>query len=380
MSGTLNLIVKTTRRCNLRCSYCHDWRSRGRPMDFEVLANLTAKAMQHDGQRVVNFIWHGGEPFLLGMDYFKKAMSLQERFLQDKKFVINSIQTNGTLLTQEWCEFLKRNRFTVGVSIDGPEEVHNLNRSYASGKGSYQDIKQKLRLLEDNHVAYGMLMVLNQNTGRLTPKQIFDFIIHDLGVKNFSFLPAVPDNIPGEITGENAASDFYPMEEYADFMKGIFDYWMDLDDPDVKIREIDGLMRSAMGANPQVCTLAGNCIGENFHIEANGDVYHCDKYVGLPEYHLGNIVDDTFAQIKDSQKIQGLVAEEQQRITKLRKCPNFETCNGGCPHDRFIATRYDKGFTGECCGQSDLIDHIKSRITSSVPIAAQHSELSIPAL
>ncbi|MEE9455513.1 MAG: radical SAM protein [Paracoccaceae bacterium] len=372
MSGSLNLIIKTTRKCNLRCSYCHDWRARGRPMDFEVLASLTAKALHHKNQRVVNFIWHGGEPFLLGMDFFKKAMSLQERFLQPGQYVINSIQTNGTLLTPEWCDFLKRNKFTVGVSIDGPEKLHNQNRSYASGLGSFQDIKKNIDMLKEYDIGFGILMVLNDNTKSLTPKEIFDFIVHDLGVNNFSFLPAVPDNIPGEATGESQATDFFPMEDYADFMKGIFDYWFALDDPDVKIREIEGLMRSAMGGNPQVCTLAGNCIGENFHIEASGDVYHCDKYVGLAEYNLGNIIEHDFQDIKESQKIQGLVALEERRVTKLKQCSNFKMCNGGCPHDRFIADKYDKGFNGKCCGQFDLIEHIKVKISANVPVPLEN--------
>ncbi len=366
MSGSLNLIMKTTRKCNLRCSYCHDWRSRGRPMPFEVLANLTAKALQHPTQKVVNFIWHGGEPFLLGIDYFRKAISLQEHFLAPGKFVINAIQTNGTLLDADWCAFLKRNKFTVGVSIDGPEHLHNLNRSYANGRGSYQDIKQKLQLLRDHDVPFGILMVLNQNTRSLSAHEIFDFIVDDLGVNNFSFLPAVPDNLPGEATGETTATDFFPMSEYSDFMKGIFDHWMERDDDRIQIREIDGLMRSALGANPQVCTLAGNCIGDNFHVESNGDVYHCDKYVGLPDYHLGNILTDDFAAIIGHRKTTGLIADEQKRLMRLRKCPNFAVCNGGCPHDRFIAKRYDGQFDGSCCGQSDLINHIKARLTKTV--------------
>ena len=123
MTSTLNLIIKTTRKCNLRCSYCHDWRSRGRPMQLGVLANLTAKALQSRDQQVVNFIWHGGEPMLLGMDYFRKALALQKEFIEPGQYVINSVQTNGTLLTDDWCDFLARNKFTLGISIDGPQDT-----------------------------------------------------------------------------------------------------------------------------------------------------------------------------------------------------------------------------------------------------------------
>ena len=297
MASTLNLIIKTTRKCNLRCSYCHDWRSRSQPLSFEVLAHLMRKALQNPDRRLVNFIWHGGEPLLLGQEFFKRALTLQEKYLQPWQFVINSIQTNGTLLTADWCEFFRRNRFTVGLSIDGPEPLHNLNRSYASGRGSYEDVVRGIDLLKRHQLNFGILLVLNQNTRKLSARQIFDFVLNDLGVKTFSFLPAVPDNIPGELSGERVTTDFFDMAQYDAFMTEIFDYWFALDDPDVRIRELDGILRSILGGNPQLCTLAGGCIGENYHIEPGGDIFHCDKYVGDPAYYLGNVLTDDFDRI-----------------------------------------------------------------------------------
>ena len=362
MSSTLNLIVKTTRKCNLRCSYCHDWRSRGEPLSFETLAHLTAKALQNPRHRLVNFIWHGGEPLLLGQTFFKRALSLQEKFLQPRQFVINSVQTNGTLVTDEWCELLKRNRFTVGLSIDGPEPLHNLNRSYASGRGSYHDVTRAIELLKRHDLNFGVLVVLNQNTSRLSAREIFDFVLNDLGVKTFSFLPAVPDNIPGALSGERATGDFFDMSRYDDFMIEVFDTWLALDDPDVRIRELDGILRSVMGGNSQCCTLAGNCIGENYHIEPNGDVFHCDKYVGDPAYHLGNVLVDDFDTLRESDKFRALIAEERHNQALMASCPHHAVCNGGCPHDRYIARKYDPTFDGRCCGQSALIEHIKTKV------------------
>jgi uncharacterized protein len=364
MSTTLNLILKTTRKCNLRCSYCHDWRSRGRPMEFEVLANVVAKALGEPGRRVANFIWHGGEPLVLGQDYFRRAMSLQAHFLQKGQFVINSLQTNGTLLTDDWCDFFARNNFTIGVSIDGPRQIHDLNRSYANGRSSFNDVVAALDMLRRHDVNFGVLLVLNSNTARLTPAEIFDFVVDGLGVKSFSFLPAVPDNIPGEASGERETSDYFPMEDYDAFMRAIFDHWYALDDPDIKLRELEGLVRGVMGGNPQVCTLAGNCIGENYHIEADGTIYHCDKYVGDPAYRLGNILTDDFVSLRQGERFHAILAEEEARQVTLRKCPDHGVCHGGCPHDRYIAAKYDPGFDGTCCGQSGLIGHIRQTVES----------------
>lgn len=370
MASTLNLIVKTTRKCNLRCSYCHDWRSRGEALSFEVLAHLTAKALQNPGHRLVNFIWHGGEPLLLGQAFFKRALTLQEKFLQPRQFVINSVQTNGTLMTEEWCELLKRNRFTVGLSIDGPERIHNLNRSYASGRGSYNDVVRAIGLLKRHELNFGVLLVLNHNTRKLSARDIFDFALNDLGVKTFSFLPAVPDNIPGELSGERATTDFFDMTQYNDFMIEIFDYWFALDDPEVRIRELDGILRSIMGGNSQCCTLAGNCIGENYHIEPSGDIFHCDKYVGDPAYHLGNVLTDDFEGILRTDKFRRLIVDESRNQSSMSSCPHHAVCNGGCPHDRYIARKYDPAFDGRCCGQSALIEHIKAKVAGRLDGAA----------
>jgi uncharacterized protein len=366
MDTTLNLIIKSTRKCNLRCSYCHDWRSRGTVISFEVLANLIAKALQHQKVRLVNFIWHGGEPLLLGLDFFKKALTIQEAFIQPNHYVTNSLQTNGTLLTAEWCEFFKRNKFNVGISVDGPEALHNLNRSYASGIGSYRDVVNSIGMLRQFDLPFGVLLVLNDNTRKLSAAEVFDFVVNDLGVKCFSFLPAVPDNIPHEKSGERFTTDYFPMADYEDFMIDIFDYWSALDDPEIRVRELEGIVRSILRGNPQVCTLAGNCLGGNYHIEAEGDVYHCDKYLGDQNYHLGNILVDDFDDIARSGKFRTLAENEKHNLAKLSACEFFDICNGGCPHDRYIARKYLPNYTGECCGQSRLIAHIKRALGRNI--------------
>ena len=366
MNSSLSLIVKSTRQCNLRCSYCHDWRAQSPKISFAVLTNLTAKALAPNKNRLVNFIWHGGEPLLLGMDFFKRALSLQESFLNPHQYVINSLQTNGTLLNEEWCEFFARNRFNIGVSVDGPQEIHDLNRSYITGRGSFTNVVAKIDLLKQHGIPSGVLMVLNENASKLSAPEIFDFMINDLGVTAFSFLPAVPDNIPGRIPDSGQTANYFLMDNYDKFMIDVFDHWYALDNPEIQVRELESIVRSVLRGNPQACTLAGDCLGSNYHIEPTGDIYHCDRFLGDENYHLGNVLQDDFESVLESPKFLALKENERQSLEKLASCPNFDICNGGCPHDRYIANQYLPGYSGECCGQNALIAHVKAALAKDV--------------
>lgn len=361
----LGLIIKATRQCNLRCEYCHDWRSRYKPMSFQVLANLMKKSIQNEYYNRIQFIWHGGEPLLLGTKFFEKALFLQNRLKRENQVITNTLQTNGTLLTDEWCEFFKKYNFHIGVSLDGPEIIHNRNRYYASGKGSFNDVKRGISLLQKHNIRFGTLMVLNSRALSLSPKELFDFFL-ELGVNVFSFLPVRPDNVKGENTGEKSTPDYVNSVQYTNFMKNVFDEWYKLDRPDIQIRELNSLTKVLLGGRASVCTLAGYCIGKYFHIEANGDVYHCDKYMGDNDYHLGNINDSSFEEICRSDKILNLVKEEKENIEKLKDCEYFDYCNGGCPHDRYIAKKYLENFDDRCCGQKELIKYIADNIHNDV--------------
>lgn len=367
----LGLIIKSTRQCNLRCSYCHDWRSRKDVMPFPVLATLTAKALGPENRRV-EFIWHGGEPLLLGRDYYLKALRLQQEFRQEGQTIRNSLQTNGTLLDERWCELFKQFGFSIGISLDGPEEIHNLNRSYASGKGSYANVRNAIELLKNQDIPFGVLMVLNHKALQIGPERLFDFFINELRVNAFAFLPVRPDNVPGY--GETTTTDYVEPTEYVRFMKAIFDHWYALDNPSIRIRELTSLLNAIVGASATVCTLAGHCLGQYYHVEANGDLYHCDKYLGDPAYNVGNIMHDSFQEIRGSAKMEALITAEEQHLQSLSRCASFNVCHGGCPHDRYIAAKYSPEYDGTCCGIHELISHIRDRVEPDLARARRFLE------
>ena len=363
---TLGLIIKATRKCNLRCTYCHEWRSRHERMSFETLAKMTWEAMRQNEIPRVEFIWHGGEPLLLGRGFFSQAIRLQNEFRRPGQYVRNCLQTNGTMLTGEWCTFFADNNFDIGVSLDGPPVIHDETRSSVSGGATFDSVMRGIALLKQYRLRFGVLMVLGRASLALTPDELFDFF-DCYGIQNFSLLAARPDNNP-ELSS-SIRSEYTDSLEYCEYMTKMFDIWYNRNDKNIRIRELSSLLGALVGKQASVCTLAGSCIGQYFHVEACGDVYHCDKYLGDKAYHVGNIMRQSFKEIRNSLELQALQKAEDEKIALLKNCPFFSICHGGCPHDRYIAERYSPEYDGKCCGQYGLIDHMSRCVEREITAA-----------
>jgi len=361
---SLSLIIKSTRKCNLRCEYCHDWRSRGETIPFNILATLMAKALRLPEHQRVEFIWHGGEPLLLGLEFYKKALYLQHTFCQEGQDIRNCLQTNGTLVDENWACFFRDYGFHIGISIDGPKSHHDVTRAYASGKGSFDDVMRAIDTLQKHGVRFGLLMVLDDSSLLLDPSKLFHFFL-GLGVKSFSFLLVRPSNLPGTRYAD-LPNYGITYSQYVQFMKQIFDVWYELDDPSIQIRELTSIVNVLAGGFPTVCMLAGKCLGYYFGVEPNGDLYHCDKYLGDKQYLLGNIMEHSFRDIRGSEHFLRLVENNEREIQELRLCPWFEVCQGGCQHDRYIAAQYSSTTDENCCSLRELIEYIYERISSEL--------------
>lgn len=360
MAGHLGLIVKATRHCNLRCAYCHDWRVGGdQRMAFPVMARMVAAALRDSQFTSVEFIWHGGEPTVLPISFYEKALYVQSRFRRPGQLVRNSLQTNGTRITPAWARFFARNRFTVSVSLDGPPPVHDRTRRYASGRGSYQDVARGMALLREHRIPFGVLMVIDDDALRLGADAIFDFFL-DQGIDQYGLIPAEPANQPGAQPG-TPTSHYVDPRRFTAFLIDMYDRWEEHGDPRILIRELDSLRVRIDGAESPMCTLAGACIGRYYAVEPNGDVAHCDRFVGDPHYTLGNVADHSFDQLSRSSGIAALVQEEETALDRLRSCPEFGVCNGGCPHDRYLARRHLPDHQADCCGLRELIGYVRRR-------------------
>jgi uncharacterized protein len=373
--GRATIQIKATRLCNLRCIYCHDWRAGpDQTMTFSVLTRLMAAALCDPTHDVVRFTWHGGETTLVPIGFYEKALWLQARFLRPGQVVVNSIQTNGTRLTPEWARFLRANEFNVGLSIDGPPEIHDRYRRDVAGRPTFASVARGIAVLREHRMPFNVLMVIDEAGLALGPDRLFDFCL-EMGIRQYGLNFVAPVNQPD-------ASPGTPTEHYVDpqrmvpFLTRLYDRWREHGDPKIHIREVEAL-RMRLAARPTYfCTLAGGCFGELFGVEPNGEVVHCVDFVGDPRYTLGNIVTDDFATLRRSAAMMALRAENEETLAAMRACPNFAVCNGWCPRERYTSLRHNPRHRADCCGLRNLIDHIRAReaeYDATEPVVLQSS-------
>ncbi len=355
----ISLIVKATRLCNLRCTYCHDWRvGRDQVMPFDVMLPLIARTLQDPAHHAVEFIWHGGETTLLPLSFYEKAIFLQSQFRRDGQVVRNIIQTNGTRLTEEWISFFRANQFAVGISLDGPPELNDRVRVHRSGRGSFSAIARGINLLREGGVAFSALMVIDEEALETGPDRIFDYLLTS-GVKSVSFLAAKPLNQPHAAPGT-------PIAHYVDparmnvFLSRLYDRWIREGSDSMHIREFDSLGARIRGDRAQTCTLLGNCIGQYFLVEPDGTVAHCDLFDGDDHYTLGSILHEDFSAIRRRLRLESLSAGWEADRNRMSACPEFTVCQGWCPHENYVSKRHNLSHSPGCCGLRDLIAHIRT--------------------
>jgi uncharacterized protein len=362
--GAVGLIIKGTRLCNLRCAYCHDWRAgRDQVMPFAVVARLIATALTDPYHDAVDFIWHGGETTLLPTTFYAKALLVQSRFRRAGQLIKNTIQTNGTRLTPEWLRFLRENQFAVGVSLDGPPEIHDRYRRYASGRGSSSDVATGIRLLREYEIPFSVLMVVDDGALEIGADRIFDYFLEQ-GVRSFGLISAKPTNLPD--AGPNTPTSHYsnPLKMAA-FLIRMYERWVEHGDPDIHIRELEGVRNRVALQPANMCTLAGGCLGHYYLIEPNGEVAHCDLFLGDSRYTLGNILTDSFADIRGGKALERLQIENASALDRMRGCPDFNVCQGWCPHERYMSQRHNPDHRADCCGLRTLIDYVRTREAES---------------
>jgi len=371
-TADLSLIIKTTRRCTLRCVYCHDWRSnRNQVMSFTVMARMIASALAE--HKHVRFIWHGGEPTLLPISFYEKALLVQAHLRRPQQEIGNSFQTNATRLTPAWARFFRANNIQVGISIDGPAFLHNSHRSYRSGKGSYQDVMRGLSLLKKHQVQFSGLVVVDERTLDFGAQRLLDFLVGK-GIRSFGLLPAKPKNEPRAKRGTKTSHYIEPTRMNS-FLMDLYDAWLSRGDKNVKIRELEALKAQIKGVSARSCTLSGECWGRYYTIEPDGNVAVCDVFSGDPRYNLGNIMNDSFTEIANSAGMLQLKKEHRDTTEAMKGCPEFPVCKGWCPHERYVSTRHNKSHRNDCCGLRDLIVHIRNRMTDEPKISPDQSPI-----
>ncbi len=322
--------------CNMACTYCFYLEKselfpgvRTHRMGEEILEEMT-KQIMNQSQDQVSFSWQGGEPTLMGLPFFKKAVELQMKHGRGH-VVGNGLQTNGLLIDGQWAEFLKEYRFLVGLSIDGPEHIHDRYRLMRNGKGSWSRVADKARLLLDSGVEVNALAVLSDYSVRF-PEEIYEFF-KSIGLDYMQFIPCVEldPNHP-----EQSAPFSVSPEEYGAFLCKVFDLWMaDFIDnsPSTSIRFFESVFFHYAGLIPPECTLLEEC-GVYVVVEHNGDVYSCDFFVES-DWKLGNVMRDELKTLLNSEKQREFGGMKSALPMECRECPWLRFCRGGCTKDRF---------------------------------------------
>ncbi len=347
-------------RCNMRCTYCY-YLEKGKysenkkqtRMSFDLLEKLIRQTIAASPGPVVSFTWHGGEPTLAGLDFYKKALELEKKYLPKGWEAWNNLQTNGLLLNEGWCRFLKENRFDVGLSIDGSREVHDLNRRLPGGAGTFERVSASIRRLREAGVEPDLLCTVNE-ISQNRPLEVYR-ALRDTGCIWVQFIPVVIRS------GEGAAPGSVSPEGYGSFLTAVFDEWVRHDLGVLDVQLFAEMARIMAGGQASLCWMSPTC-GHVLIAEEDGAVYSCDHFVD-PAHRLGTLRDGSLARLAGSgfQQAFGL-AKREDLTEECKACPYLRFCNGGCPKDRF-------GLSAEGQpGQYWLCPGLKAFFAHAVPV------------
>lgn len=358
--------------CNLACKYCYYLEknnlyqnSHRHLMSDEMLEQFTREYIEAQTMPQVLFTWHGGEPLMRSIDFYKKALALQKKYAHGKQ-IDNVIQTNGTLLTDEWCEFFAKNHWLVGISIDGPQEYHDHYRMTPAGKPSWEKVMQGISLLKKHRVEWNAMAVVNAYNAE-HPLEFYHFF-KDNGCQYLQFTPIVErltEHEDGRTLASIADDREIPLadasvtpQQWGNFLCTIFDDWVRHDVGKTFVEIFDCTLANWMGVLPGICAYSKEC-GHAGVMEHNGDVYSCDHFV-FPEYKLGNI--------REQSLIDMLYGEKQQAFSRLkhtslpRQCKECDmefACHGECPKNRFEKDKYgEPGLNYLCQGYYQYYTHV----------------------
>ena len=358
--------------CNLACKYCYYLEKNNlyqntprHLMSDEMLEQFTREYIEAQTMPQVLFTWHGGEPLMRSIDFYKKALALQKKYAHGKQ-IDNVIQTNGTLLTDEWCEFFAKNHWLVGISIDGPQEYHDHYRVTPAGKPSWEKVMQGISLLKKHRVEWNAMAVVNAYNAE-HPLEFYHFF-RDNGCQYLQFTPIVErltEHEDGRTLASLADDREIPLadasvtpQQWGNFLCTIFDDWVRHDVGKTFVEIFDCTLANWMGVLPGICAYSKEC-GHAGVMEHNGDVYSCDHFV-FPEYKLGNI--------REQSLIDMLYGEKQQAFSRLkhtslpRQCKECDmefACHGECPKNRFEKDKYgEQGLNYLCQGYYQYYTHV----------------------
>ena len=331
----VNILIKpASSGCNLACDYCfyrdiasHREQSFEGMLSPELMEKVTAAGMEY-AEHICSFAFQGGEPTLAGLDFYRQVVTIQQRYQKPQTGIRNSIQTNGILIDDEWARFLAQNRFLVGLSLDGPADLHNLNRIDPGGERTFNRVMNAVRLFRKYQVDFNILCVLTGRNARSIDR-IFRFYQKE----QFHWLQFIPCLDP--LASEKGKKKYsLSVEDYAYFLVRVFDLWFAEFQKGsyISIRHLDNWLSIMLGEAPESCDMTGQCAVQ-FVVEGNGTVYPCDFYV-LDHWSLGTVGEISFREMKNSGKAAEFISASKIIPGQCKECRWFPLCRNGCRRQR----------------------------------------------
>lgn len=360
-----SIVIKATSYCNQFCDYCythythHDKIAKPKVMSLDTVYKIISSYTNFVDNVETNFnnmylIWHGGEPLLAGINYFYEIMEIEKKFIQAGYKLFNGIQTNGTLINEEWIYFLKENKFWVGVSLDGPKEIHDANRHYKKNISSFEVVYPNLMLLKENKIDLSVISVISKESVERC-QEIFTFF-NELDIPSVDFIPCF-------LYGDERSLD---SESYSNFMIEMFDLWAASPNKNSKIRFLNdikkkiNLLKAGKGTICIGCELSGRC-GENFSILPNGDIYPCECLTPIERFKMGNIKEVNLCDIHKTEKFNEFKRICNEINPECFSCEVFNICKGGCLNRRLPESTLDKR-DFYCDARKKIIKHVLKRL------------------
>lgn len=367
--------------CNLACKYCFFlskdilYPGSSFRMTDEILEAYIRQTIESQQTTEVTVAWQGGEPTLMGLDFFRRSIELEKKYQKPGTRILNTIQTNGVLINDEWCRFFRENNFLVGLSLDGPREMHDAYRVNKGGKGTFDEVVGAARLMKEHQVNFNILTTVHKANAD-HPLEVYRFFRDDLGAQFIQFIPIVERATPDTLTltnegwGGERSKFLYTQEgnlvtertvkseEWGNFLIAIFDEWVRRDVGKMFVQMFDAALASWVGAPPALCIFAETC-GDAVALEHNGDLYSCDHFVE-PKYLLGNLSETPLVEMVASEKQRTFGRDKRDTLPKYcQECEVRFACNGECPKNRFILTPDgEPGLNYLCAGYKAFFNHI----------------------
>lgn len=378
-----HILVKPTGSiCNLDCKYCYFlskemlYPGSQFQMADELLESYIRQTIEAQQTSEVVIAWQGGEPTLMGLDFFRRSIAYEQKYLPPGATIQNALQTNGTLLDDAWCEFFHENNFLLGLSLDGPREMHDRYRVDKGGQPTFDKVMRAVRLMQKHHVEFNVLTTVHRANGD-HPLEVYRFLRDEVGTRFIQLIPIVErttaDLLPLANLGWGKGPHTRPLytldghvvtersirpKQWGRFLIGIFDEWVQRDVGTVFVNMFDAALASWAGVAPALCIFAETC-GQALVLEHNGDLYSCDHFVE-PKYLLGNIGVEPLTRLAASEQQRQFGNAKRDSLPRYcRECDVRFACHGECPKNRFIETPDgEPGLNYLCAGYKDFFRHV----------------------